>query len=573
MKKKRNSPRLPTSDEIFGRFVWASGVGAGLPDDRTARRLFNAGNLSEARRIQVYDAFVKTLVDHGIIPNLHTGALGHPEKDDRLISLALLSYAKMWDGISGGMRGVPTSGIEDESWKLPFFRLVTIDLAIRLVGFLRLAGITHLDSEQPVWVEENGHGKFLNELRKKSGLTRDDLVNQLDAVAENTVDSWLSGKTYPKEGHIKALARVLSCGELEGSQLEVLVLLRRNHMLFRIGDLLVRGLGSREDAIDLAGHLLKYTNHALKGLRGSSHLAPDVAAKANVALMTFGCQFPAAAHLIGPWWRQETDPIWRADLEAVQGNWDGRLVLVFKYLRSAPKATGWAQEHLPVNQEEARRLTEQAIRLAQGTSTIHPDVLKPGVAYRLHGDAKFSASNRMTQAVQSIAEGDDEAAVTHLRRAVELQPLNPDYRFELGAQLGKMGHVEEGILECHTAAQLKPEWNLPRIEVGIILINNGRHDEGRQSLEEVAKQVGMSPHLAFSLAYARMKCDAYSEALELFEVVLKDMPEHAQALDCAAHCCFMAGETDRGIALAKEACKRGAEDTYQDWREGRYKKR
>jgi Flp pilus assembly protein TadD len=175
--------------------------------------------------------------------------------------------------------------------------------------------------------------------------------------------------------------------------------------------------------------------------------------------------------------------------------------------------------------------------------------------------------------MQSIAEGDDETAVSHLRRAVELQPLDATYRFELGAQLGKMGRVDEGILECNIAAQLKPEWDLPRIEVGIILINHGCHEEGRQRLEEVAKQVAMSPHLAFSLAYARMKCNEYTEALKLFEVVLKETPEHAQALDCAAHCCFLTRQTDRGIALVKEAYKRGAGDTYKDWREGKYKKR
>ena len=178
----------------------------------------------------------------------------------------------------------------------------------------------------------------------------------------------------------------------------------------------------------------------------------------------------------------------------------------------------------------------------------------------------------MTQAAQSIAEGDDDAAVSHLRRAVELQPLNAEYRFELGAQLGKMVSVDEGILECNIAAQIKPEWDLPRIEVGIILINQGHYEEGREHLEEVAKQFRMSPHLAFSLAYARMKCNASAEALELFEVVLTEMPEHAQALDCAAHCYFLIGQTDKGIALAKEAYKRGAKDTYQDWREGKYKK-
>jgi tetratricopeptide (TPR) repeat protein len=571
-RKKIDSVRLPTSNEILGRIVWAAGIRAPLADDRTARRLFDAGNLSEARLIKVYDEFARALVDSGIIPDLNTRALGHPSKDDRLISLALLLYAKMWDGIAGKMRSVPTGGIEGRSWTLPYFRLITIDLAIRLVGFLRLAGISHLDSEQPVWVEEAGHGKMLNNLRKRSGLTRDGLVDRLDSVTENTIDSWLAGKTYPKEVDVVALAHILSCGELEGHEHEIIILLRRNYMLFKIGELLVKQLANRKEAADVVTHLLKYTNHALKGLQESSHLLPDMAAKANVGLMTFGCQFPSAEHLIGPWWRQETDPVWRADLDAVQGNWYGRLVYVFKYLRSAPEAAKWAEKHLHVNQEESRLLTEKAVHWAQGTPSIHPGTVKTGFAYRLHGDAKFSASNRMPQAARSAAEGDDDMAVLHLRRAVELQPLNADYRFELGAQLGKMGSVDEGILECNIAAQLKPEWDLPRIEVGILLINYGRYEEGWQHLEEVAKGVAMSPHLAFSLAYARMKCNEYAKALELFDVVLKDLPEHAQVLDCAAHCCFLIGQTDRGIALAKEAHKRGAEDTFQDWHEGKYKK-
>ena len=143
MKKRRkiNSVRLPTSSEILGRIVWAAGVSVPLPDDRTARRLFSAGNLSEARLVRVYDDFAKALVDSGIVPDLRTEALGRPSKDDRLISLAMVLYAKMWDGIAGRMRGVPTGGIRDGSWALPYFRLITIDLAIRLVGFLRLAGI------------------------------------------------------------------------------------------------------------------------------------------------------------------------------------------------------------------------------------------------------------------------------------------------------------------------------------------------------------------------------------------------------------------------------------------------
>ena len=66
--------------------------------------------------------------------------------------------------------------------------------------------------------------------------------------------------------------------------------------------------------------------------------------------------------------------------------------------------------------------------------------------------------------------------------------------------------------------------------------------------------------------------DKLKEAFDFFDIVLTKTPDNARALDCAAHCCLSIGETDRGIALAKEALKRGAMQTYQEWKEGKYKK-
>jgi tetratricopeptide (TPR) repeat protein len=177
----------------------------------------------------------------------------------------------------------------------------------------------------------------------------------------------------------------------------------------------------------------------------------------------------------------------------------------------------------------------------------------------------------MIQAMRAKALGDNETAILHLRRAVELQPLNADYHFQLGALLGQTGKVEEGIEECKKSVEIKPDWDLPGIEAGIILGNHGRYEESKKHLEECAKSFRMTSHLAHSLGYARMHCNEYKGALDVFEIVLEEKPQHAQALDCAAHCCFMLGQTERGLALAKEALKYGAKDTYQDWQNGKYR--
>ena len=47
-----------------------------------------------------------------------------------------------------------------------------------------------------------------------------------------------------------------------------------------------------------------------------------------------------------------------------------------------------------------------------------------------------------------------------------------------------VGEVDEGIEECWIAARLDDDWELPRVEVGIILLNAGRNQEALEHLED-----------------------------------------------------------------------------------------
>ena len=137
--------------------------------------------------------------------------------------------------------------------------------------------------------------------------------------------------------------------------------------------------------------------------------------------------------------------------------------------------------------------------------------------YRVSGDAQFSAGNRLIQFEQARALGDFDTALTHIRRAVTLQPENAQYHFLLGATLGTVGEIEEGIRECWIADKLNPEDELPRVEVGIILLNAKRNQEARDHLEEIAAgNDSMSAHLSFNLGVSRFRCGAYEEAMEGF---------------------------------------------------------
>ena len=114
---------------------------------------------------------------------------------------------------------------------------------------------------------------------------------------------------------------------------------------------------------------------------------------------------------------------------------------------------------------------DQALREIPADPTI-PEWIDPVALERMNfvrvkGDAAYSARNRITQYQWARAKGDLETAIRHVRRAVELQPENARYHFELGATLGTAGEISEGIQECWIAVGFDASWELPKVEWGL----------------------------------------------------------------------------------------------------------
>ena len=171
------------------------------------------------------------------------------------------------------------------------------------------------------------------------------------------------------------------------------------------------------------------------------------------------------------------------------GDWGPRLQYVMKALGSMDDAIKKAHSEYNIPREFMDEYKEKFARAIQVDSTRIPPPLLEDIerkqVIRVSGDAKYSANNRMTQAEQAIAEGDHKTAILHLRRAVELQPFDAQIHFHLGASLGQIGEVEEGTKECRIAAQLEPDWEIPKVEVGIILANAERYEEAMVSFSKI----------------------------------------------------------------------------------------
>ena len=169
------------------------------------------------------------------------------------------------------------------------------------------------------------------------------------------------------------------------------------------------------------------------------------------------------------------------------------------------------------------------------------------------------------------SRGQLEDAIVHFRRAVELTPDDAEAHLSLGSTLAMTRAYDEGLAECHIAVALRPDWELARVEIGIVLIWAERYEAARAHLEQVAADVpAPSSHLKFNLGTARWRCGDHAGGLALFEEVLKDEANQSYpyVLDQAAHCAFVLGDEVRGRRYAKEANDLGVATTYDRWRRG-----
>ena len=543
---------------------------------RTAKRYFRDKWVKENSKREIFGALGQSLADQDIFPpSSFFEREGVPL--EKAMTVGIAWYADQWDWLAGYMRSASAPVDSPDLAAISYLRLAMIDLALRTSAVIWLAGLPPPNERTPLWAKDRGGAEYLRQLLKRcgeAGPTRDQLAERL-GVSYNTVDNWLDTDTRPSRSNINGIAKELS-PHLSGVDLETLERhLHFHYALCSICDLLSAHLG-RDEVIDLATALVRFTSRNLAGLMQFSKLDPEEAAGAQFLVLMLGTRFVSSEYLLRALWRQETDKVWKTDLMAASKPWHLRLTHVAQHLGRLDEVKELLHEEYGIPVEEAEELMNGLLRDVQADLT-RPAVTDPSESQgrsfiRVKGDAKFSARNRIIQYSQARSEGDLETALVHVRRAVELQPESAEYHFHLGATLGMMGEVEEGIQECWIAAGLDPSWDLPQVEVGIILLNARRNQEALDHLELVARsQDNPSPHLAFNLGAARVRSGDPSGALDMLERVIKAKPDHALALDQAAHCALLTGNMAKGRRLAKQAHQLGQSETYEAWRDGKYR--
>ncbi len=569
---KRNGKTLsifipPQSGQIIGTIIKSLNFGVEVFSSKTAKRYFNGERIQDETVLEILQKFASILIDNRIFTIPGDEKEKHIHKE--LLSLVIQRCVVRWDHIAGYMRSASYPVNKRNLAALPYLRLAVIDLSLRITGILRLNGIQNIKDEVPCWSQKDGNSRFLNELLADLGNkrpTREYIADEM-RVSDNTVDSWLDTGIRPSDEHLRGLAKVLGSLGISDYADQLLGKLRRHYLLSALCDNLASCIG-RPSVIDLAASSVRFTNGLLTLLKGYS----ESVTIGDILILALGTEFEHSDELIEHLWRNETDPVWRASLLAAPGDWIPSLQKTAQYLGSLDEAIKLFQKQFGIPDETMKKMSEGIEKLVQSDTTRHIPGLEGETWIRVKGDSAFSARNRMTAAIQASSEGNIDSAINHLRRAIELQPQNAEYHFHLGANLGKRGFIEEGIQECQIAAKLEPEWDLPLVEIGIILINSGQNQAALEHLEAAVKTLPkMTAHLAANLGYARMRCNDFKGALAMFESVVNEKPDHGLVLDCAAHCYFLVGDGTKGRAFAKRAFQLGFVDTYHDWCAGKYR--
>ena len=480
-------------------------------------------------------------------------------------------------GLPGGRdEGIVCGRLTDPIWQAPL--TCVSPQWISLSGMRASCAwpdVQFLKRRLPLGPNEHGVSWYLRDLLRRCGtatLTRADLARAL-GVSTNTVDGWLDSNVRPRSYHLDEIGEALA-PFIDGMDARsVAGGLRLHYGLSDMCAELERHIG-REAVVETAEAIVRLAARIHADLSSMGDPSVDIeAAMFQLLALIGGARMGPGPVILRKMAAQEADPLWEMEIVSATMPWDKRLQYVMKVLRDTGSVPGLVRDQYGIPEELTESWMDDMLRSMQAGPAI-PRPFRPDAnLLRIKGDAEFSAGNRLIQYEQAMAFGDVDTALVHIRRAVELQPENSQYHFLLGAALAAAGKIEEALQECWIADSLNSDDELPRVEVGIILMNADRNREALDHLERIAAdQEEMSAHLSFNLGVARFRCGDYHGARRALKRSLSVRDDYGPALDVAAQCAFEVGDATEGRRLAKKARRHGSAEAYEKWKAKHYLK-
>ena len=547
------------SGQIIGAVVKALDIDHAALNSRTARRFFGGQPVNEHNFTQLFQALGEALVEQGIVPEPPVFRQ-YGASTSSIIAAAITRMAYRWDNLVATM--LSHSGRTDDPGPaaVGFLRILTVELALRVFALLRLAELEPDLPETPLWAQENGAGQLLRAFLGQASLTRGQLAEQLE-VSETTVDNWLDGIHRPTPEHIAAIAAALADRIDGATALQLEQDIRRQFAFAQLADLLVPLIG-RDQALELSAALFRFIRLINQSINEISIPPISEAAETYYYTLQYGTTFPQTYILLRRLAELEPNDDWKRDILAAAVPWEVSFQTVGAVNAGTSSAAGLAQDI----KDAAPGVTHEgdfeiAVRLAARANNIDYD--------------RFARGDP-TLMLQAWDDG-----IATRRALVHDFPANPTAHFDLGSFLGMVGKhlrnrdfINEGVIECKIASGLLPDWDNPRVEIGIILANYGAYDEALGELELAAALLPEpTPHLQYATGYTLMMLSRHDAALAEFEAVIAARPDYALAHLDAATCAFALGNARQGIKYAKTARRLGEPAAYNAWQQRRKSRR
>ena len=146
-------------------------------------------------------------------------------------------------------------------------------------------------------------------------------------------------------------------------------------------------------------------------------------------------------------------------------------------------------------------------------------------------------------------------AIAAMRTVLELDPLSVVAHIFLGWFHWFIGELDDAIEHFRNALEIDPTYPRVRMFLGQVLIKKGMVDEGIQAYDTDAKNIGVSPVLAYAMAGQTQK------ARDLLEH-LHTHPEIFYVPTSFAQVHFVLGEIDQGFDWMEKAVDEHDEQIY-----------
>ena len=530
-------PHLPTRGQILGALVTRLGIEHDVLQSRTARRYFAADPeqiVKDSTREEIIGAIAEVLTDTGFISSSQV------REDDYELGPSLASMlqwnADNWDLVRSFMRRRTMRVLPSHLHKVweAYVRLAVVDLSLRVAAHLHLAGSSPGALDFLGYASRPCRGDYLNRKRRQAGLTLEDLAQEAE-VDDDTVDGWMYRGARPTGANLTRTAIVLAARIKGSNASDIAIELRALYWVSDVAGLLAEHIGAK--AVDEAvGRLHKYAVAAYD-------IIEDQIPEADLTVLSdLGGGARVAPSLLTALIEQEQDDEWRADL--------------------LPFGIDWVLRVLSANLHAHLAGEEDLTRSPDRPSPDDGDA----------GNPEAYAHYRL--ALELKMQGNPPEAAAELEKAIQLDPLDARYHYELGSMktgaamwTGRTSLVDEGLDELRLAVALDPKWILPWTEIGSTLHFTGRSEEALDHLRNVSPDCGpLDSNYHSTLGAAYWKVGKVPEALNAFEASLELDPEEISALLAASELALLIGDNKKYRDHLKMAKHFGAEeDTLKGW--------